>query len=289
VYIPSQSRGKNGVTRERAYTTREINNAVRKHLSPSKPVKIKDLEGHPGVAAGLSGEGKVTITGRAGDFLGAFLDGPEVHLTGSAGDFAGSTMLSGRLVVEGAVGRGFCCHMAGGLARVKGRSGASAGAMMTGGVLVLEGPVGPRPGEGQTGGTLVLLRPSQLPSGPPRVPARLIVPRGTGQDLAGFVSLEMDHEEVEELADALGTIGVATPEKVAELLVRLVPPEATVGNLATPEAADSGVVLDLLSEGEEEAEDSEPVEPKKAQDKSEDPSSRFEDFAKEVKSKEGGK
>ncbi len=277
------------MTRERAYTTREINNAVRKHLSPSKPVKIKDLEGHPGVAAGLSGEGRVTVTGRAGDFLGAFLDGPEVHLTGSAGDFAGSTMVSGRLVVEGAVGRGFCCHMAGGLARVKGRSGASAGAMMTGGVLVLEGPVGQRPGEGQTGGTLVLLRPSQLPRGPPSAPARLIVPRGTGQDMAAFASLEMDHEEVEELADTLGTLGVATPEKVAELLVRLVPPDAEAGHLAPVESSDAGVVLDLLSEGEDEAEDSEPAERKSARRKGEGASSRFEDFAKEVRSKEGGK
>ena len=106
------------MAQERAYSTDEINSAVRKHLSPSKPVKIGGLDGHHGVLAGLSGEGRVTVSGSAGDFLAAFLDGPEVTLSGSAGDYAGSTLVSGRLIVEGTVVNGLCCHMAGGEARV---------------------------------------------------------------------------------------------------------------------------------------------------------------------------
>ena len=56
------------------------------------------------------------------------------------------------------------------------------------------------------------------------------------------------------------------------------------------EDADCGVGAPgrLGRDDEADAEDSEPVEPKKARKKGEGASSRFEDFAKEVKSKEGG-
>ena len=96
------------MAQEKAFTTEEINGAVIKHMSPGKPVKIGGLDGHDGVLAGLRGEGRVTISGKAGSFLAAFLDGPDVTLSGSAGDYAGSTMVSGRLVIEGTVGKGLC-------------------------------------------------------------------------------------------------------------------------------------------------------------------------------------
>lgn len=272
------------MAQERAYTTAEINGAVRKHLSPSKPVKIGGLDGHHGVLAGLSGEGRVTVSGSAGGFLGAFLDGPQVTLSGSAGDFAGSTMLSGRLVVEGTVGSGLCCYMAGGAARVKGRVGAGAGSMMSSGFLVLDAPVGPDPGEGMTGGTMVLLRPNHLPKGLPSQPARVIVPRGTAKDVRGVGELEMDHQEVEELAAALWDLGVATPEKVADLLVMLVPEDRAGLPVAEPSPRRKGggknaagrtgeVILELGKE--------EPVPKGSA-------STRFADFSHDLKGKEGG-
>jgi glutamate synthase domain-containing protein 3 len=266
------------VAQERAYSTADINEAVRKHLSPKKPVKIGGLDGHHGVLAGLSGEGRVTVSGSAGDFLGAYLAGPHVTLSGSAGDFAGSTMFSGRLVVEGTVGSGLCCHMSGGEARVKGRVGAGAGSMMTGGLLVLDAPVGPGPGEGMTGGTIVLLRPNNLPEELPSEPARVIAPRGTSKDVKGLGELEMDHQEIEELAGALGDLGVATPEKVADLLVVLVPegqaslPAAEPPPRRAGTGAKGGVTLDV---GEDEA----PGEGSA--------SSRFADFSKEIKGQEG--
>lgn len=266
------------MAQERAYSTEEINGAVRKHLSPAKPVKIGGLDGHDGVLAGLSGEGRVTVSGKAGAFLGAFLDGPDVTLSGSAGDFAGSTMVGGRLVIEGTVGRGLCCHMVGGEARVKGRVGAGAGAMMTGGMLVLDAPVGPGPGEGMTGGTLVLLRPNNLPSQLPPRPARVIVPRGSSKDVRGLGELEMDHREVEELAGALGDLGVATPDKVADLLVVLVREEEASLPAAEPaprragRPVREGVTLDLG--GPEE-------EPRKGT-----ASTRFAEFSKDIR-KEG--
>jgi glutamate synthase domain-containing protein 3 len=222
------------LAQERAYSTEEINTAVRKHLSSSKPVKIGGLDGHVGVLAGLQGEGRVTISGKAGAFLGAFLDGPEVTMTGSAGDFAGSTMVGGKLIIEGTVGRGLCCHMVEGTARVKGRVGANAGSMMTGGMVVLDAPVGPSPGEGMTGGTLVLLRPNHLPAGVPPEPARVIVPRGTTREIPGLGEHEMDHQEVSHLAEVLEELGVASATKVADLLVVLV-----VGGDGTPSDATS--------------------------------------------------
>jgi hypothetical protein len=267
------------VAQERAYSTDEINGAVRKHLSSSKPVKIGGLDGHHGVLAGLSGEGRVTVSGSAGDFLGAFLDGPDVTLSGSAGDFAGSTLMSGRLVVEGKVGSGMCCHMSGGEARVKGRVGAGAGSMMTGGLLVLDAPVGPDPGNGMTGGTMVLLRPNHVPKELPPAPARVIVPRGTTKDVRGLGELEMDHQEVEDLAKALGKLGVATPDKVADLLVMLVPEDQATLPTAAPRPgkrkgkAKVGVTLDLGGD-----------EPS---NKTGTASTRFASFAKEIKDEEG--
>lgn len=239
------------MAQEKAYSTDEINSAVRKHLSPKKPVKIGGLDGHHGVLAGLSGAGRVTVSGNAGDFMAAFLDGPEVTLSGSAGDFAGSTLMAGRLVVEGTVGNGLCCHMTGGQVRVKGRVGASAGSRMTGGLMVLDAPVGPDPGAGMTGGTLVLLRPNHVPRELPTSPARVIVPRGTSKDVKGLGELEMDHQEVEELASTLDALGVATPDKVADLLVVLVPedqaslPRAEPAPRARKGKAGKGVTLDL--------------------------------------------
>jgi hypothetical protein len=269
------------VAQERAYSTEEINGAVRKHLSPKKPVKIGGLDGHHGVLAGLSGEGKVTISGSAGDFLGAFLDGPFVTLSGSAGDFAGSTMVSGKLVIEGTVGGGLCCHMTGGEARVKGRVGAGAGSLMTGGLLVLDAPVGIGPGESMTGGTLALLRPNHLPSKLPSPPARVIAPRGTSKDVKGLGELEMDHQEVEEMAKALGDLGVATPDKVADLLVVLVPEGEATLPVAEPapkkRKGKVGVTLDL---GKDDTEGG-------GKGKTGTASTRFADFSKDMKDKEG--
>ena len=272
------------MARERAYTTGEINEAVRKHLSPGKPVKIGGLDGHHGVLAGMSGEGRVTMSGKVGAFLAAFLDGPEVTMSGSAGDFAGSTMISGRLVIEGTVGKGICCHMVGGTARVKGRVGECAGAAMTGGLLVLDAPVGPGPGEAMTGGTIVLLRPNHLPRVPPPSPARIIVPRGTAKDAEAFSELEMDHQEVEELAEMLSSLGVNSPEKVAELLVVLVPEGEGTLPVAEPapkgERASPGVVLELPKGPEDGGEGT--------AGEGGDASARFADFAKDLRGKEGG-
>jgi hypothetical protein len=266
----------NEVEQEKAFTTDDINAAVRKHLSPQKPVKVGGLDGHHAVMCGLRGEGRVTVSGRAGDLLAAFLDGPQVTLSGSAGDFTGSTMVSGTLLVEGAVGRGLCCHMVGGRARIKGRCGDGAGAMMSGGLLVLDGPVGAEPGEGMTGGTLVLVQPTKLPTQPPS-DGRLLAPRGVAVTTPGLSVAELTHEEVAELQGQLEQLGVPEAAKLAGDLVRLVTP--TGGRPASPEATpkDSHGFVVGPEAGQR------PTEPQGPGQKVKTASERFESFAREVK------
>lgn len=261
---------------EKAFTTEGINAAVRKHLSPQKPVKVGGLDGHHAVMCGLRGEGRVTVSGRAGDLLAAFLDGPQVTLAGSAGDFAGSTMVSGTLLIEGAVGKGLCCHMVGGRARIKGRCGDGAGAMMSGGLLVLDGPVGAGPGEDMTGGTLVLTQPSRLPSRPPSG-GRLLAPRGAAASAPALSEAELTHEEVAELQGQLEQLGVAEAAKLAGDLVRLVPP--TAGRTAPPKAsAKDAQAVKVGSEAGQK-----PPEPPGPGQKAKSASERFESFTREIK------
>jgi len=261
---------------EKAFTTDEINAAVLKHLSPQKPVKVGGLDGHHAVMCGLRGEGRVTVSGRAGDLLAAFLDGPQVALSGSAGDFTGSTMVSGTLLIEGAVGRGLCCHMVGGRARLKGRCGDGAGAMMSGGLLVLDGPVGAEPGEGMTGGTLVLVQPTKLPF---RLPpgGRLLAPRSASASAPDLSVAELTHEEVAELQGQLEQLGVPEAAKLAGDLVRLVPPK---GDRTAPSNAPAkdphGVVV-----GPEAGQ--RPPGPPGQGKSAKTASERFESFAREMK------
>ena len=237
----------------------------------AKPVKVGGLDGHDGVLACLRGEGRVTMTGKAGDRLAAFLDGPQVTLVGSAGDFAGTTMLAGTLVIEGAVGRGLCCHMAGGRARLKGRAGDLAGAMMTGGLLVLDGPVGEMAGLGMSGGTLALTRPDGPPPRAPPPPARLMVPRGSAAGAAGLVEVELTHAELDDLAAALTELGMTGPREVAEGLVRLM----VADERAAPPAAPGAPVQAGVTVGTDGA----PAPPTPAGSASD----RFESFARELK------
>jgi len=264
------------VEQETAFTTDDINAAVRKHLSPQKPVKVGGLDGHHAVMCGLRGEGRVTVSGRAGDLLAAFLDGPQVTLVGSAGDYAGSTMVSGTLLVEGAVGRGLCCHMVGGRARLKGRCGDGAGAMMSGGLLVLDGPVGSGPGEGMTGGTLVLVQPAKPTSRPP-AGGRLLVPRGAAAAAPGASAVELAHEEVAGLQGQLEQLGVPEASRLAGDLVRLVPQAGDRPSTpAAPAGAPKGVAVGP------EAGDGRPEPPGPGRD-GRTAAERFESFAREMK------
>jgi hypothetical protein len=164
--------------------------------------------------------------------------------------------------------------------------------MMTGGVLVLDAPVGPNPGEGMRNGTIVLLRPNHIPRRLPPRPARVIVPRGTSKDVKDLGELEMDHQEVEELALVLKDLGVSTPEKVADLLVVLVPEAEGTLPRAEPaparRAVKTGVVLEVPEVPKA------PGKPKKPKGKGgggetdPDASSRFADFSKDIND-EGGR
>ncbi|NIP35808.1 MAG: hypothetical protein GWN18_12645, partial [Thermoplasmata archaeon] len=68
----------------------------------------------------------------------------------------------------------------------------------------------------------------------------------------GLGELEMDHQEVADLASALEDLGVATPDKVADLLVVVVPedqaslPKAEPSPKRTKGATPGGVTLEIV-------------------------------------------
>lgn len=102
------------------------------------------------------------VTGDAGDqrlawcgqlsgvhWIGAGMDGGELHIVGSAGRHIGSEMTAGTIVVEGDAGDWLGAHLRGGLIVVKGRAGHLVGAAyrgsprgMTGGTILVFGPAG---------------------------------------------------------------------------------------------------------------------------------------------------
>ena len=160
---------------------------------------------------------------------------------------------------------------------------------MTGGLLVLDSPIGPGPGEGMTGGTLVLLRPNHLPRRLPDPPARIIIPRGTSKDIKDLDELEMDHQEVLTLSEILAEAGVNSPDKVADLLVILVPEGESplVGTKVEPRSRKGHAKGEADKKGAAGKTGGVVLEVTKA-DKDTDVSRRFADFTKGMKDKEGG-
>lgn len=82
-------------------------------------------------------------------WIGAGMDGGQMHVEGPAGRHTGSEMTAGTLVVEGDVGDWLGAHLHGGLIVVKGRAGHLVGAAyrgnsrgMTGGTILVYGPAG---------------------------------------------------------------------------------------------------------------------------------------------------
>jgi formylmethanofuran dehydrogenase subunit C len=82
-------------------------------------------------------------------WIGAGMDGGQIHVAGSAGRHVGSEMSAGRITVDGDAGDWVGAQMHGGVIRVRGRAGHAAGAAyrgsargMTGGTILIDGPAG---------------------------------------------------------------------------------------------------------------------------------------------------
>ncbi len=82
-------------------------------------------------------------------WIGAGMDGGEIHVEGSAGRHLGSEMTSGRITVAGDVGDWAGAELHGGTIHVRGSAGHLVGAAyrgsrrgMTGGTILVEGPAG---------------------------------------------------------------------------------------------------------------------------------------------------
>lgn len=87
-------------------------------------------------------------------WVGAGMDGGEIHVEGSVGRHAGAAMCGGTLTVGGNAGDGLGAEMAGGLIRARGHAGhhaagAGAGSQlgMRGGIMLIDGSAGDWLGE----------------------------------------------------------------------------------------------------------------------------------------------
>jgi glutamate synthase domain-containing protein 2/glutamate synthase domain-containing protein 3 len=163
------------------------------------------------------GRARVSLTGDAGQSLGAFLtDGVELHLEGTANDGVGKGMAGGRIVVAaapgveddpvlignaalygatggelfvaGSAGERFAVRNSGATAVVEG-VGANGCEYMTGGLVVVLGAVGPNFAAGMTGGLAYVLDPDGM------------LERFVNSDLVNIV--ELTAEDRHELADLL--------------------------------------------------------------------------------------
>ena len=170
---------------ETVKTTKDINAAIRRQLQKSRIVKIGDSEkgglaDQDSVCVGLSGEAEIIVAGDAGDYFGAFNDGPVITISGSAGRFLGDSMYAGGIILKGRANRGAGVYMTGGVIVVKGsvdgdtgtynrggtiivngKSGDGTGAYMTAGTLIVTGKCGKNTGQYMTGGEIYLGEPPE--------------------------------------------------------------------------------------------------------------------------------
>jgi len=110
---------------------------------------IKTLDGRLDfLGAGLD-EGRLLVTGDAGDFAGRGMQGGEMTVQGSCADMAGSGLSGGVLTITGDAGSGIGAPGAGerqgqrgGIIHVRGNAGERAGERMRRGTLIIEGDAG---------------------------------------------------------------------------------------------------------------------------------------------------
>lgn len=96
-------------------------------------------------------------------WIGAGMDGGEIHIAGDAGRHVGSEMTGGRITVEGDAGDWLGAEMHGGQIHVHGRAGHMVGAAyrgsvrgMTGGTILVHGPVGSETGRSMRRGLIAV-------------------------------------------------------------------------------------------------------------------------------------
>jgi len=127
-----------------------------------KRISLNNVHGQRYIGTSLKGKIEITIDGTAGNDLGAFMDGPEIHVYGNAQDGCGNTVNSGEIAVHGSAGDITGYAMRGGRLFIKGSVGYRAGIHMkeygeNQPIMVIGETAGDFLGEYMAGGTIVLL------------------------------------------------------------------------------------------------------------------------------------
>jgi formylmethanofuran dehydrogenase subunit C len=116
--------------------------------------------------------GSVTVHGRVGMHLGAYMRGGRIEVFGDVGDWIGAEMKGGLIRVHGNAGgqigaayRGSLAGMRGGTIVVDGSAGLEIGMRMRRGMIVLGGPARDFAGLQMKGGTIILLEGAEIRTG----------------------------------------------------------------------------------------------------------------------------
>ncbi|MCA9188929.1 MAG: formylmethanofuran dehydrogenase subunit C [Planctomycetales bacterium] len=116
--------------------------------------------------------GSITVHGRVGMHLGAYMRGGEIEVHGDAGDWVGAEMKHGFIRVRGNAGgqvgaayRGSLAGMKNGLIIIDGTAGLEVGMRMRRGTIVIGGRAKDFVGLQMKGGTIVLLEGAEIRAG----------------------------------------------------------------------------------------------------------------------------
>jgi formylmethanofuran dehydrogenase subunit C len=123
------------------------------------------------IGRGMS-TGSVTVHGKVGMHLGAYMKGGRIEVHGDAGDWVGAEMTSGFIHVHGNAGgqigaayRGSLAGMKDGTIIIDGSAGLEVGMRMRRGTIILRGPAKDFTGLQMKGGTIILLSGAEIRTG----------------------------------------------------------------------------------------------------------------------------
>jgi glutamate synthase domain-containing protein 3 len=142
---------------------RDLNETLKNLIKAKvKRISLNNVHGQRYIGTSLKGEIEITINGTAGNDLGAFMDGPQIHVYGNAQDGCGNTINNGEIVVHGSAGDITGYAMRGGRLFIKGSVGYRAGIHMkeygeNQPIMIIGETAGDFLGEYMAGGTIVLL------------------------------------------------------------------------------------------------------------------------------------
>jgi len=116
-------------------------NAQLRGTSPNGPIRIRDVAGLSGLAAGLE-QGELLVDGHAGDYLAALNDGATVRVLGDVGRYLADNMTRGTVMVAGNAGYGAAPYCYGGCVVIDGDAGDFTAVMNKGATVIVGGDAG---------------------------------------------------------------------------------------------------------------------------------------------------